>query len=286
MAAVDLRERIRDIPDFPKPGIVFKDITPLLLDPAAMDYAVRELAGWARERDVELVVAAEARGFILGAAIARELGVGFVPARKPGKLPHETVSAEYMLEYGVDTLELHADALAHGTRVLVHDDLIATGGTARAVCDLVERLGGVVAGAPSSSSWPSWPGARSWRSSTSTPSSPTTTGDAVPTTKRQRTIGAPPEAVWRVVGDANHLPRWWPRVRRVEAVSEAGWTKVFMTGKGRPVRADYTLLETEPPRAISWSQELEDSPFERLMDEAVTEVRLAPAARRRATGPT
>jgi uncharacterized protein YndB with AHSA1/START domain len=100
----------------------------------------------------------------------------------------------------------------------------------------------------------------------------------VPTTKRQRTIAAPPEAVWRVVGDANHLPRWWPRVRRVEAVSEAGWTKVFMTGKGRPVRADYTLLETEPPRAISWSQELEDSPFERLMDEAVTEVRLAPAA--------
>ena len=147
MAAVDLRERIRDIPDFPKPGIVFKDITPLLLDPAAMDYAVRELADWGRERDVELVVAAEARGFILGAAIARELGVGFVPARKPGKLPHQTVSAEYMLEYGVDTLELHADALAHGTRVLVHDDLIATGGTARAVCDLVERLGGVVAGA-------------------------------------------------------------------------------------------------------------------------------------------
>jgi adenine phosphoribosyltransferase len=147
VAALDLRERIRDIPDFPKPGIVFKDITPLLLDPAAMDYAVRELAGWGRERSVELVVAAEARGFILGAAIARELGVGFVPARKPGKLPHETVSAEYMLEYGVDTLELHADALAHGTRVLVHDDLIATGGTARAVCDLVERLGGVVAGA-------------------------------------------------------------------------------------------------------------------------------------------
>jgi adenine phosphoribosyltransferase len=147
VAAVDLRERIRDIPDFPKPGIVFKDITPLLLDPEAMDYAVRELAGWGRERGVELVVAAEARGFILGAAIARELGVGFVPARKPGKLPHETVSAEYLLEYGVDALELHADALAHGTRVLVHDDLIATGGTARAVCDLVERLGGVVAGA-------------------------------------------------------------------------------------------------------------------------------------------
>ena len=143
---LDLRDHIRDIPDFPKPGIVFRDITPLLLDPAAMDFAVRELAGWSRERDVELVVAAEARGFILGATIARELGVGFVPARKPGKLPHDTIRAEYMLEYGVDTLELHADALAHGTRVLVHDDLIATGGTARAVCELVRQLGGEVAG--------------------------------------------------------------------------------------------------------------------------------------------
>ena len=143
----DLRSLIRDIPDFPKPGLVFKDITPLLLDPHAVDTSVEGIAEWAGPRGVDFVVAAEARGFILGAAIARELGVGFVPARKPGKLPHQTVSAEYMLEYGVDTLELHADAFAHGTRVLVHDDLIATGGTARAVCDLVERLGGVVAGA-------------------------------------------------------------------------------------------------------------------------------------------
>jgi adenine phosphoribosyltransferase len=143
---VDLRDHIRDIPDFPEPGIVFKDITPLLLDPPAMSHAVDELAAYAQSRQVELVVAAEARGFILGAALARQLGVGFVPARKPGKLPHDTVSADYMLEYGVDTLELHADALAHGTRVLVHDDLIATGGTARAVCDLVEKLGGHVAG--------------------------------------------------------------------------------------------------------------------------------------------
>lgn len=143
---MNLRERIRDVPDFPKPGIVFKDVTPLLLDPAATDAAVRELATYARERGAELVVAAEARGFILGGALARELGTGFVPARKPGKLPHETVSAQYMLEYGVDTLELHADALQQGTRVLVHDDLVATGGTARAVCDLVQRLGGDVVG--------------------------------------------------------------------------------------------------------------------------------------------
>jgi adenine phosphoribosyltransferase len=137
---------IRDIPDFPKPGIVFKDITPLLLDPGALDTAVRGLADWARPLEIDLVVAAEARGFILGAALARELGAGFVPARKPGKLPHETVSAEYVLEYGVDALEMHADALAHGARVLLHDDLLATGGTARALAELIEGRGSVIAG--------------------------------------------------------------------------------------------------------------------------------------------
>jgi adenine phosphoribosyltransferase len=143
---VDLRAHIRDIPDFPRPGIVFKDITPLLLDPAALDHAVAALSEYARTRDAELVVAAEARGFILGAALARELDVGFVPARKPGKLPHETVNVEYALEYGVDALELHADALRDGTRVLIHDDLLATGGTARAQADLVQKLGGRVVG--------------------------------------------------------------------------------------------------------------------------------------------
>jgi adenine phosphoribosyltransferase len=143
---VDLRHYIRDIPDFPRRGIVFKDITPLLLDPAAFDYAVSELATRARPLDVGLIVAAEARGFIFGGALARELGVGFVPARKPGKLPHETVTATYELEYGVDELQLHADALSGGTRVLVHDDLLATGGTSKAKIDLVEQLGGVVAG--------------------------------------------------------------------------------------------------------------------------------------------
>ena len=137
---------IRDIPDFPKPGIVFKDITPLLLDPGALDAAVKGLASWARPRGVDLVVAAEARGFILGAALARELGVGFVPARKPGKLPGETVSAEYILEYGVDALEMHADALAHGARVLLHDDLLATGGTTRALAELSEGRGSVIEG--------------------------------------------------------------------------------------------------------------------------------------------
>jgi adenine phosphoribosyltransferase len=143
---MNLREYIRDIPDFPKPGIVFKDITPLLMDAAAFDYAVTELAARARPLEVELIVAAEARGFIIGGALARELGVGFVPARKRGKLPHETVSVQYGLEYGVDELHLHADALSGGTRVLVHDDLLATGGTAKAKIDLVEKLGGRVAG--------------------------------------------------------------------------------------------------------------------------------------------
>ncbi len=143
---VDLAAHIRDIPDYPKPGILFKDITPLLLDPAALDAAVASLAAWARPREVDLVVAAEARGFILGGALARELGAGFVPARKPGKLPHDTVSAEYILEYGVDALEMHADALENGARVLVHDDLLATGGTARALCDLVAGRGAQVVG--------------------------------------------------------------------------------------------------------------------------------------------
>ena len=146
MTDPDLRSLIRDIPDFPSAGILFKDITPLLLDHEAVRFAVRELADWARPRGVDYVVAAEARGFILGAALALELDAGFVPARKPGKLPADTVSAEYILEYGVDALEMHADALADGARVLIHDDLLATGGTARALAELVEGLGGSVVG--------------------------------------------------------------------------------------------------------------------------------------------
>jgi adenine phosphoribosyltransferase len=146
MSAADLASRIRDIPDFPKPGILYKDITPLLLDGGALRQAVSELSEWARPRGVDYVVAAEARGFILGAALALELGAGFVPARKPGKLPSNTISADYILEYGVDSLEMHSDALAHGARVLVHDDLLATGGTARALADLVDGTGAEVVG--------------------------------------------------------------------------------------------------------------------------------------------
>jgi adenine phosphoribosyltransferase len=146
MSAADLRPLIREIPDFPKAGISFKDITPLIADADALAESVRALAEYARPLEVDCVVAAEARGFLLGPALALELGAGFVLARKPGKLPYETVSAEYLLEYGAGQLELHTDAVAAGKRVLVHDDLLATGGTAAALCDLVEQLGGEVVG--------------------------------------------------------------------------------------------------------------------------------------------
>jgi adenine phosphoribosyltransferase len=142
----DLAGLVRDIPDFPKPGILFKDITPVLADPAGLDAAVTGLADWARDREVDVVIGAEARGFLLGSAVARELGAGFALARKPGKLPYTTVRAEYLLEYGTDALELHSDAVRPGTRVLVHDDLLATGGTARALVELVEQLDANVVG--------------------------------------------------------------------------------------------------------------------------------------------
>ena len=141
-----LEDYIEDIPDFPKPGIVFKDITPLFLDAEALAYKVEQLAGWARAWQVDYVVSAEARGFVLGAAVAVAAGAGFILARKPGKLPREVSSVEYALEYGVDALEVHSDAIRDGARVLVHDDLLATGGTARALCDLVGKAGAVVAG--------------------------------------------------------------------------------------------------------------------------------------------
>jgi adenine phosphoribosyltransferase len=143
---VDLRALIREIPDFPTQGIGFKDITPLLADADALAQAVRRLADYARPLQVDCVIAAEARGFLLGGALALEIGAGFALARKPGKLPYETVSAEYLLEYGAGALELHTDAVASGKRVLVHDDLLATGGTAAALCELVEQLGGEIVG--------------------------------------------------------------------------------------------------------------------------------------------
>jgi adenine phosphoribosyltransferase len=143
---VTLASRIRDVPDFPRPGIVFKDIMPLLADPNALREAVDALTDFAVPRRPDLVLGAESRGFILGGALAYQLGCGFAAARKPGKLPWRTVSVEYALEYGVDSLEVHEDAVHPGMRVLIHDDVLATGGTARAKVDLVERLGGEVVG--------------------------------------------------------------------------------------------------------------------------------------------
>jgi adenine phosphoribosyltransferase len=146
MAVADLQAKIRDVHDFPKPGIVFKDIMPLLADAGALRETVDLLAAWAEPRQPDIILGAEARGFITGGALAYRLGCGFVAARKPGKLPWRTVSAKYALEYGFDALEVHADAIIGGQRVLVHDDVLATGGTAKAKCELVEQLGGEVVG--------------------------------------------------------------------------------------------------------------------------------------------
>jgi len=142
----DLTGAIRDIPDFPKPGIVFKDITPLLRNPAALSMAVELLTQPFRHMHVDVVTGAESRGFIFGTAVARNLSAGFVPIRKPGKLPYETKSASYQLEYGTDSLEIHTDAVKPGDRVLMVDDLLATGGTLAACCQRVEELGGQIVG--------------------------------------------------------------------------------------------------------------------------------------------
>lgn len=143
---MDLKAYVRDVPDFPKPGIMFKDITPLLQDPLALRYAIDRLAEFGVPLKPDVVLGAEARGFILGAALAYSLGAGFVPARKPGKLPWRVSQADYELEYGMDSLQMHQDAIRPGQRVIVHDDLLATGGTARAKIDLVEQAGGLVVG--------------------------------------------------------------------------------------------------------------------------------------------
>ena len=142
----DLRSAIRNVPDFPKPGILFRDITPLLADVGAFREAVRRMAEPYAQGDVDVVVGAEARGFIFGAPIALALGAGFVPVRKKGKLPAETTSVTYDLEYGSDTIEMHTDAVSGGTRAVMVDDLLATGGTMAACCEMVEKAGGAIVG--------------------------------------------------------------------------------------------------------------------------------------------
>jgi adenine phosphoribosyltransferase len=142
----DLRRLIREVPDFPKPGINFYDITTLLKDADGLNNTIEALAGMCVDENIDTVIGVESRGFIFATPLAIKLHAGFVPVRKPKKLPAETVSISYDLEYGQDTLEVHRDAIGEGHRVLIVDDLLATGGTARAVVDLVEGLGGVVAG--------------------------------------------------------------------------------------------------------------------------------------------
>ncbi len=137
---------LRDVPDFPKPGIIFKDITPLLANPAARKKVIQEIYEHFIDQDVQAVAAVEARGFIFGSLLAEALAVPFIPVRKSGKLPYHKIQEEYSLEYGTASIEIHVDAIAQGTRVLIHDDLLATGGTATAAGSMIERLGGIVAG--------------------------------------------------------------------------------------------------------------------------------------------
>ncbi|HVX84270.1 MAG TPA: adenine phosphoribosyltransferase [Phycisphaerae bacterium] len=143
---VELRHFIRDVPNFPRQGILFKDITPLLASPSGLALAVEMLVNPFRGQGIQAVIGAESRGFIFGTAMAQALSCGFVPIRKPGKLPSDKIALTYDLEYGQDTLEIHKDAIRRGERCLVVDDLLATGGTMRACCDLVETLGGQIAG--------------------------------------------------------------------------------------------------------------------------------------------
>lgn len=141
-----LKENIRNVPDFPKPGIQFKDITPLLQNPDTLELTSQVLARPFRHMDIDYVVGLESRGFLFGTNLAQDLHAGFIPIRKPGKLPADTISATYALEYGEDTIEMHKDAFSNNDRILIHDDLIATGGSAKAATELVKELGGQVAG--------------------------------------------------------------------------------------------------------------------------------------------
>jgi adenine phosphoribosyltransferase len=143
---MDLKKYIKIVEDYPKPGISFKDITPLMDNGSAFKYATDQIAEYAREKDVDLIVGPEARGFIVGCPVAYALGLGFSPVRKEGKLPRETIKVNYGLEYGQDVLTIHKDAIKPGQRVLITDDLLATGGTIQATVQLVEKLGGIVAG--------------------------------------------------------------------------------------------------------------------------------------------
>jgi adenine phosphoribosyltransferase len=141
---MELKSLIRDVPDFPKKGIVFKDITTLLKSAEGLSKTADELYNYAKDKKITKIVGIESRGFILGGILALKLNAGFIPVRKPGKLPAETISESYALEYGIDTIQIHKDAIQPGDMILLHDDLLATGGTMEAACKLIEKLGGIV----------------------------------------------------------------------------------------------------------------------------------------------
>lgn len=143
---MDLSKYIASVPDYPEEGVIFRDISPLMADGDAYQYATQQIVDYAKDKDVEMIVGPEARGFIVGCPVAYSMGVGFAPARKKGKLPRETIEVNYGLEYGKDTLQLHQDAIKPGQKVLVVDDLLATGGTIAATIELIEELGGIVVG--------------------------------------------------------------------------------------------------------------------------------------------
>lgn len=146
MSVDTLKAKVRDVPDWPQEGVIFRDIMPLLADPQALRETIDVIGDWGEERRPDIVVGGEARGFFIGSAVAYRLGCGFVPARRPGKLPLATIGEEYALEYGTNALELQSDAFKGGSRVLIHDDVLATGGTSKAMAKLVEQLGGEVVG--------------------------------------------------------------------------------------------------------------------------------------------
>ena len=260
-----LEDHIQDIPDFPKPGIVFKDITPLFLDAEALRHAVDALAEYARAREVDYVVSAEARGFVLGGAVAAAAGAGFILARKPGKLPREVASVEYELEYGVDALEVHATRCAAGARVLVHDDLLATGGTA----------GGAVRPGGAGGRRRGRLRVRDRAGLPPRPRAAQRARRAQPRGRTTRSDGGPRANAWHrrrargglaaCVSEPGPPAGWWPACARRGRDAARRWTTVLDSPKGKAVRADYTLRRGREPRARwRWRQEVEESPFERI----------------------
>ena len=276
-ATRSLASYIRSIPDFPKPGIVFRDITPLLASPVGLGAAIDALTEPTRDLRPDIVIGAEARGFLFGPALARELGAGLRARAQAGHAAAHDDPHVYSLEYGASVLELHDDCITPGARVLVHDDLLATGGTARRA--VLARRGARRRGRRLRVSHRARLPARSCddRPARGARAHQLRLGVGaarLPTVRRARTLSATPEELWAIVGDAYHLPRWWPRVTRVEGVEGDAFTQVLTTPKGVPVRADFQVVESAAPAVRRWEQQLVNTPFERLLAASSVEIRL------------